>query len=291
MPALAFGCARLGEALALEFADDFEAQDDDGWAFLSPCLFYLPYRMNRDLLKITLQRVMLWRKKGSPCPYARRSALLLSIANLYQDVGDWSRAEDLYDKILRRSPGLTHETKAATLRRQMIGRFFSTAPSERLLVKDISYIEDLNSNIDFRVSLAIAQGWWHIDRNRPRECLSILDPYDLDEANSMGKYSPHNIFELKLTQAAAHKALGHNPTPILDEVQGYAHTLSYTRLRPIVTDHIAPVVFRHELGRAIAPLTSTFVITSSILEWLDKVAKELLAAQCTEITGRSTWVD
>jgi transcriptional regulator with XRE-family HTH domain len=155
-PALAFGCARLGEALALDFAKDFKAQDDDGWAFLSQCLFYLPYRMDGDLLKITLRRVMHWLKKGSPCPYARRSALLLSIANLYQDKGDWGSAEYLYDKILFSSPGLTPETKAATLRRRMIGRFF-TAPSERLLLRDISYIKDLNSDTDFLVSLAIAQ--------------------------------------------------------------------------------------------------------------------------------------
>jgi transcriptional regulator with XRE-family HTH domain len=295
MPALAFGCARLGEALALEFAKDFKAQDDDGWAFLSQCLFYLPYRMNRDLLKNTLRRVMLWLEKGSLCPYARRSALLLSIANLYQDMGVWKEAEDLYGLILLSSPGLTPETEAATRRRRMIGRFLSTAPSERLFVKDVSHIADLNSNTDFLVSLRIAQGWWHIAKGRPQKCLSILGPFDSDEVDSMGRnYSPHNIFELKLTLAAANKALRLDPTPKLDEVQRYTHILSNTRLRPIITDHIAPAVFGDELGelgRAIAPLRSTFVATSSMRKWLDRVAKELLAARCTEPIGRSTWVD
>jgi hypothetical protein len=291
MPALAFGCARLGEALALEGADEFETQDDDGWAFLSQCLFYLPYRMNGDLLEITLRRVMRWLKKGSPCPYARRSALLLSIANLYQDMGDWSSAKNLYDQILS-SPGLKPKTEAATLRRRMIGRFF-TGTSEGSLLKDIPYIADLNSNIDFLVSLAIAQGWWHIARDRPRRCLSILKPFDSDEDDSMRKYSPHNIFELKLTQAAAYKALGlrSNVTPILEEVRRHACTLSYTRLRPIVTDRIAPVVFGYELVRAIAPLSSTFVVTPSMPELLNGVANALLKAHCTEITGRPTWVD
>jgi DNA-binding Xre family transcriptional regulator len=294
MPALAFGCSRLGEALALEFAKDFKAQDDDGWAFLSQSLFYLPYRMNIGLLEITLRRVMLWLEKGlekgSPCSYARRSELLLSIANLYQDMGDWDSAKNLYDKILS-SPGLKPETEAATLRRRMIGRYFIAAPSERLLLRDISYIKDLNSDTDFRVSLAIAQGWWHIARDQPRKCLSILEPFDSDEDDSMQNYSPHNIFELKLTLAAASKALRLNPTPILDEVQKYAHTRSYTRLRPITTDHIASAVFGDELGRAIVPLSSTFVVTSSMLNWLKEVADALLTARCTEPTGRPTWVD
>jgi hypothetical protein len=163
-------------------------------------------------------------------------------------------------------------------------------------VKDISHIADLNSNTDFLVSLRIAQGWWHIAKGRPQKCLSLLGPFDSDEANSMGRiYSPHNIFELKLTLAAANKALRLDPTPKLDEVQRYTHILSNTRLRPITTDHIARAVFGGELGRAIAPLRSTFVATSSMrskwLDWLDRVAKALLAARCTEPTGRSTWVD
>ncbi len=126
--------------------------------------------------------------------------------------------------------------------------------------------------------------------------MSILGPFDSDEVGSMGwDYSPHNIFELKLTQAAAYKALGLNPNPILDEMERYADTHRHTRLRPITTDHIAPAVFGDELGRAIAPLRSTFVVTSSekktMLDLLDRVARDLLAAQCTEITWRSTWVD
>jgi hypothetical protein len=57
LPALAFGCARLGDVLAVHYPYAFEAHEGDDWAFLAQSLFYLPYRMHAALLEATLSRI------------------------------------------------------------------------------------------------------------------------------------------------------------------------------------------------------------------------------------------
>ena len=100
-PALAYGCARLGEALSMRSPHDFEAQPDDGWAFLCQCMFYLPYRMETELLEAILQRIHRWLEANVFCPRRRRSNLLLAIANIYQDIGYWSEAGGIYRFVLK----------------------------------------------------------------------------------------------------------------------------------------------------------------------------------------------
>jgi len=296
-PALAYGCARLGETLAHRYADKFEAMEDDGWAFLCQCLFYLPYRMQVDLLEATLFRVRLWLATAPACPASRRATLLLSIANLYQDIGDWAQAESIYERVLyggllRPTEALSRPTEAATLRRIAIGRF-SQGVSETSLSNDFAKIADIGLTTDFLLSLAIARGWWYIAREEPGQCLALLEPFDFD-ADTLSiatDYSPHNAFELKLTQVAALKALELNYSPQIQLVTRLAQAIKYTGLRSVFTEHIAPTVIPYEARMLIKPLASPMIATPALIESINNTAKFLLETNCTEISGRPIWVD
>lgn len=287
-PALAFGCTRLGDALTDQYPDAFETEEDDGWAFLSLCLFYLPYRMHCGLLEATLLRVRYRLALTSTCPYGRRSALLLSVANIYQDIGDWPRAEQLYNQVLQDK--LTTFTEAATRRRRTIGQFF-TGSSDRSVDEDFRRIAEYKTGIDFPVSLAISRGWWHLARGRPEECLRLLEPFDFEDETELSAYHPHNAFELKLTQASARNALGLSYRSQITLVELLARRCVQTRLRPVFTDQIAPKVLAPQLINIIKPLGSAMVVTPSLLAELDATAGALLAARGTDIAGRPTWVD
>ena len=70
---------------------------------------------------------------------------------------------------------------------------------------DFRRVGDYETNADLAVSLAISQGWWHLARGRPEQCLRQLEPFNFDDG---APYSPHNAVEFKLTQASALIALG-----------------------------------------------------------------------------------
>ena len=125
-PALAYGCARLGDVLAVHHPRAFEAHDGDDWAFLAQSLFYLPYRMHPALLDATLGRVRERLAGDRHC--AGRATLLLAVANLYQDAGDWAKAETLYEAVLASDPApFLH---AAAVRRRAVGRIFLDHPPD-----------------------------------------------------------------------------------------------------------------------------------------------------------------
>ncbi len=132
-------------------------------------------------------------------------SLLLSIANLYQDIGDWPRADRLYKIVL--TEDLLPMSKAATLRRQIIGGFFKSVDSPGV-ARAFGEIDDLRTPVDFRLSVAIAKSWWLIETGEPGQALHYLEPFDFDEDSltPISDYSPHNSLELKLTQAAALQA-------------------------------------------------------------------------------------
>lgn len=275
-PALAFGCARLGDALSVRYPDVFATQEADGWALLSLCLAYLPYRMQGALLAATLQRVRYRLARTSNCPNDCRSGLILSVASLYQDIGRWAQAEQLYDQLLR-AP-LTTATEAAALRRQTIGQFF-TGPNDRQIGESFRRLAEYKAGVDFRVSVAVAHGWWHLARDRPEDCLQLLEPFDFDDEDEASAYSPHIAFELKLTQASALDALGLSCRPQVDLIRLLTTRLTGTRLRPVFTDQIGPMVIAPQFATLIKALSSTMLVTAALLAELDATATALLAAQ------------
>ncbi|MET8233427.1 DUF4062 domain-containing protein [Micromonospora sp. NPDC005298] len=288
-PALAFGCARLGESLSMRAPEDFETQPDDGWAFLSQCMFYLPYKMEAELLAAVLRRIGAWIESAPACPVNRRSSLLLAIANIYQDLGHWGHAEGLYREVLKHK--LVAMPKAATIRRKAIGDFFSFGSSAG--VREFDEIAEMRTPVDFRLSVAISQSWWHIANDEPGRALRSLEPFDFDEDSfsAVSDYSPHNSLELKLTQAAALANLRLDYTQqsrIIDEI---VRIMKDTRLRPVFTEQIAPVVLTPNLNSLISPLRSVLVVTPPLMMLLHHTAKSLLDVPTANLPGRPTWVD
>jgi hypothetical protein len=272
-PALAFGCARLGDALTDRYPGVFETPEDDGWAFLSLCLIYLPYRMHLGLLEAGLRRVRYRITHATTCPADRRATLLLSVANLYQDLGGWPRAHQLYGRVLRSRP--TNFTEAATRRRRAIGRLFSGSSDQ--VDDELRRIAEYKLSVDFQVSLAVARGWWRLARGRPEECLHMLEPVDFEDAAESAAYSPHNAFEVKLTQVSALDALGLSNRSQIQLVQQLAQRWPHTRLRPVFTDQIAPKILGPQFAHVIKPLGSGLLTTPSLVTELDATASALLA--------------
>lgn len=278
VPALAFGCARLGDVLASHYPYAFEAHEGDEWAFLAQSLFYLPYRQNTALLDATLQRIRKRLAINSNCPHAGRAALLLAVANLYQDLGKWAAAEDLYEQVLAHSPAPFMQV--AAIRRRAVGRIFRGA-SYQAMERDFRRVGDYETNADLAASLAISQGWWHLAHGRPEQCLHLLEPFDDDEA----VHSPHNAIELKLTQASALLALGLTCGAQLRFVKERARGTAH--LRPVFTDYIAPLI----LSRQLAGVVESLAVPMSTPAGLDATADALLAARGTTVAGRPIWVD
>jgi hypothetical protein len=271
-PALAFGCARLGDALSVRFPDVFLAQEGDGWALLALCLAYVPYRIHSGLLQATLQRVRYRLAHTAGCPDDCRSALILCVANLYQDIGHWTRADQLYDLVL--SARLTPRTEASALRRRTIGQFF-TGSNDRLVGDSFRRIAEYKTGVDFRVSATSAHGWWHLSRGRPGECLQLLEPFDFEDVAEASSYSPHVALELKLTQASALDALGLSCRPQVNLVRQVAQRLPGTRLRPVFTDQIAPKILAPALASLITSLSSPMTATPALLVELDATTAAL----------------
>jgi tetratricopeptide (TPR) repeat protein len=278
VPALAFGCARLGDVLAAHYPYAFEAHEGDEWAFLAQSLFYLPYRQNAALLDATLQRIRKRLAINSNCPDAGRAALLLAVANLYQDLGKWAAAEELYDQVLAHTPAPFMQV--AAIRRRAVGRIFRGA-THQAMERDFRRVGDYETNADLAVSLAISQGWWHLAHGRPEQCLRLLEPFDDDEA----VHSPHNAVELRLTQASALLTLGLACGAQLRFVAERARGTSH--LRPVFTENIAPLILSRQLAHVVAELAGPAVTPAA----LDATADALLGARGTTVAGRPIWVD
>lgn len=279
LPALAFGCARLGDVLAVRYPYAFEAHEGDDWAFLAQSLFYLPYRMHPALLDATLLRIRKRLAINSNCPSAGRAALLLAVANLYQDIGEWARAEELYDEVLASHPAPFMQI--ATVRRRAVGRIFRGVTQE-VMERDFHRVGDYETNADLAVALAISQGWWHLAHSRPEQCLRLLEPFNFDDE---APYSPHNAVEFKLTQASALIALG--LTCVAQRRFVTIHTRGTAHLRPVFTEYIAPLLLARQLRDVVESLAVPMAATPA----LDTTARALLAARGTTVAGRPIWVD
>jgi hypothetical protein len=279
VPALAFGCARLGDVLAVHYPYAFEAHEGDDWAFLAQSLFYLPYRMHPALLDATLLRIRKRLAINSNCPSAGRAALLLAVANLYQDIGGWARAEELYDQVLASQPAPF--IQIATVRRRAVGRIFLGA-TRQTMERDFRRVGDYETNADLAVSLAISQGWWHLAQGRPEQCLRQLEPFTFDDD---APYSPHNAVEFKLTQASALLALGLNCGTQLRFVDEHAGGTAH--LRPVFTEYVAPLI----LARELRDVVELFAAPMTHPNTLDATAAALLTARGTTVAGRPIWVD
>jgi hypothetical protein len=279
VPELAYGCARLGDVLAADYPYEFEVYEGDDWAFLAQSLFYLPYRTHGALLADTLLRVRRRLGRNNNCPGAGRAALLMAVANLYQDAGRWAVAEELYDQVLATRPAPFMQI--AAVRRRAVGRIFRGLAVER----DLRRVGDYATNADLAVSLALSQGWWHLAHGRAEECLRLLTPFDFDEEADTAAYSPHNAVEFKLTMASALIALGLPHAAQLRFVEERARGRAH--LRPVFTEYVAPLLLARELGEAVA----SFAVPVVVPRALDVTADALLAARGTTVAGRPIWVD
>jgi hypothetical protein len=282
-PALAFGCARLGDALAVHYPYLFETHEGDDWAFLAQSLFYLPYRMDLDLLRGTLRRVLSRLKRTDECPNGARLALLLAIANLHQDHGDWVKADALYDAVLAAGP--SPNLRAAVLRRRLVARIFDRGADDSM-DRDRRSIVEYGTSVDQSVALAMTQGWWYLSRGRPERCLREIDPFDFGEEAPIPAptYSPHNAIEFKLTQAAALDALGLN---CVSQVR-FVRQQAPARLRPAFTEYIAPSVLGPEFA-SVVRLFRDHVRAAPDL--LDTTADALRDTKGMPVSVRPIWVD
>jgi hypothetical protein len=120
-----------------------------------------------------------------------------------------------------------------------------------------------------------------------------LEPFDFDEDSlaTASDYSPHNSLELKLTQAAALSSLQLDYTPQAKIVERIVELMQDTRLRPVFTDRIAPVVLTPHLNQFITPLRSRMSATLSLLKALNEASRRLIDAFVGDEPGRPTWVD
>jgi hypothetical protein len=147
--------------------------------------------------------------------------------------------------------------------------------------RDFRRVGDYETSADLAVSLAISQGWWHLAHARSEQCLSLLEPFDDDEA----VHSPHNAIELKLTQASALLALGLGCGAQLRFVKERARGTAH--LRPVLTEYIAPLILSRRLADAVESHAGPVVAPAG----LDATADALLAARGTTVAGRPIWVD
>jgi hypothetical protein len=283
VPSLAFGCVRLGDALAVNYPNYFEAHDGDDWTFLAQSLFYLPYRMHPALLTATLCRVRHRLAATDRCPNGALAALLLAIANLYQDGGNWDKAEQLYERVL--ALRTADAIRADVLRRRATGWLLG-GTNIVSMDREFRSIVGYRTNADLSVSLAITQGWWHLLEARPERCLRELVPFDFEEEAPIPApmYSPHTLVEFKLVQAAALAALGLSCTPQVRFVRQHARS----RLRPVFTEFIAPRVLPRQFDEVVEPLRDRHALSTGLL---DETAAAVLAARAVNVSGRPIWVD
>jgi tetratricopeptide (TPR) repeat protein len=277
-PALAFGCARLGDVLAAHYPYAFEAHEGDEWAFLAQSLFYLPYRLHPALMDATLARIRKRLAINSNCPGAGRAALLLAVGNLYQDLGKWAAAEDLYDQVLAHSPAPF--IQVAAIRRRAVGRILRGA-THQVVERDFRRVADYETSPDLAAALAISQAWYHLAHGRPERALRLLEPLDDEEA----VHSPHNAIELKLTQASALLTLGLGAGQQLRFVEERARGPAH--LRPVFTEYVAPLILSRQLADVVESLSAPAVTPGGV----DATVDALLAARGTTVAGRPIWVD
>lgn len=282
-PELAFGCAWLGDALVTRYPDLLEAHDGDDWVFLTQGLFYLPYRMHAGLLEAALLRVRRRIDAADSCPDTARTAMLLAIANVYQDIGSWTKADELHAHVLSISTLPT--LRAAAIRRRAVGALFR-GTERHAMDRELRSIVKYRTSADLSVSLAICRGWWHLAAENPERCLRELEPFDFDEEAPIPAptYSPHNMVEFKLTQASALADIGLG----FGSQLRFVRQRNQTRLRPVFTDHIAPLLLAPQLAETIESLRTKTPIASPAL---DAAAGAILAARGTPTPMRPIWVD
>jgi hypothetical protein len=292
-PALAFGCSRLGAALSANHPKEFEAEKGDVWAFICQSLYHLPYRIDIDLLTSVLTHLSKCVEESLDCPTNLRVALLLALANIYQDNGMWSESRSLYKQI-ESSPTLPPNILASVSRRRALSHLYGdyNEPEIRYAF-DKAY--ELNDDPDFRASLFIARAWKCLIEERPRGVLSGLEEYIkvIAKSNVVPNeiLSAHNVFELAITSSAALHELGENYHNYVEIINNLHVDRPYTKLRPVFTNHIAKLTFSRAIVEHISTLSMGLIMTPSMLMLLDEISTKLLSIKETAPSPRRPWVD
>jgi hypothetical protein len=277
LPALAYGCSRLGKVLAIKYQKEFEASVGDVWEFFCKCLYYLPYRMDYELLESVLVDLNKYIDLQLNCPNALRASLLQAIANLYQDNGQWNEADEIY-KTLHFENQIAPNMLASICRRQAIGSVFlnSATDSNYLFEKAI----ELNGDFDFQTSINIAKAWQNLKDQSPKTALLTLERYNEIFKNPKIEpieiLSPHNIYELAFTQSAALLKLGKKYTKQLEIVNKLHVIAPNTQLRPVFTEYISKNTFDEEICLPIKTLSTHLLPTKKVIILLNIVTKKLL---------------
>lgn len=292
-PALAYGCSRLGLHYSMCYPRQFEISDGDQWMFLCQCLYYLPYKMNYELLVSTLNELNKLLEQNK-CPSDSRAGILLSLANLYQDGGKWDEANSIYG-VVENEGELPENILAATYRRRAIGSFFSKAIRQET-DKLFNNAKELNKDdFNFNVSIDIAKAWKQLLENYPKNAVDILDKYSSlnlkNERRLIQKMNPHNIYELALTKADALYKIGEDYKPQIELISKLQVFTPNTKLRPVFTNNIAVVTFNPNINLSISPLAMSFIFTEDLSLLLSNITKKMLHIQIGPRNGRKPWVD
>lgn len=291
-PALAYGCSRLGQILSMKYPREFESDVSDVWAFLCQSLYYLPYKMEYDLLESVLIELNKYLTINSSCPCDLQAGLLLVLANIYQDGGLWRESDEIYKRI-EEIINLPPKILAAANRRRALSSIFSyTSEINPEYAFDKAF--ELNDDFDFQTSISIARSWNSLINQSPKDVLFKLKEFDEIFTNPKGalyeKLNLHNIFEMSFTKSAALLKLGKSYKDQIALVEELSNQAPFTRLRPVFTNHISKLTFDDRINEHIAKLSTVLFFTPRLTSLLEDTTKKLLIIRPTSKSIRQPWV-
>lgn len=290
--ARAFGAARYGLALAIQYPLQFRAEEGNDWAFACQCLVYLPYRTEPELLISLLNTLQNLADAREFIPACSKAGMLLALANFYQDGGAWPESIEIMSKIGEQ--GTFSNTFASVLRRDALARFFS-GESRRMVDKLFEKSDELNRDEDFELSALIARAWilYHVDDSTG--ALDLLEPFDGRRFRNLEKasvsLSPHNIFELMLIRATIKKALGKRYQHEIECFEWLAQRKTGTQLRAVFTDHIAPNIIHNEFVPLYSSLRGNFRLSQELGQTLKSLCRKLIDKKESSAQGLNAWAD
>lgn len=294
-PALAVGACWLAVHLAEKYPNEFGAEPGEEWAHLAQTLFYLPYRMEESLLRALVRKTCVYVAQcGRPTPEVK-SSLLLSFANLYQDMNVWDRAEEIHEFLHRHLPD-DHPTRAAMLRRRSVSALVKHGATPTCIYR-LDQAADANPSLDFLTAVAIARAWIFLNKGNATEALKVLDlPWERchGKPRELMRYlSPHNVFELALTRAAAYQQLCRSSSQEARVLEAAKMKMPQTQLRAIFSENIFPTLASSELavqgrkiGTKLAPMGDLLLLMQTAVTGLLS-----LRSASSSSSRRTGWAD
>lgn len=292
-PGRAYGAARYGLSLAMQYPRKFRAEEGDEWAFLDDCLAYLPYQMEVTLLTSLLETLDKLLEIHRYIPSTHKASILFALGNLYQDAGNWKSSLEVYDKVAKINQGFI-ETVASVARRQSLA-IFSTGGGLDKVHEGLDEAMQLHTDKDFRLSVLIAKAWVLKTSGNFKEGLDILAPFDVPRYRDVTKAAkylrPHNVHELNMIRGSLKKCLGQSFNGEIDQIKNLQKHRPGTQLRPVFTKHLAQHIIEPEFAVYYNQLSAEFRPSPVLMSLLDRVTARVLIKPESSIHVRRFWAE